>query len=65
MKNSEMWIIMKTIIKKFNKKKQIDKIFEYLNSIDYKNPVEVDIKPLKKNRSTDQNSTYWQWITII
>jgi len=56
---------MKTIIKQFNKKKQIAIINEYLISLDYKKPIEVDIKPLHKKRSTDQNSVYWTWLKII
>jgi len=27
--------------------------------------VEVIVKPHKRNRSLEQNATYWQWITII
>lgn len=28
-------------------------------------PMEIMIKPYKKNRSHDQNDLYWSWLTII
>lgn len=33
--------------------------------IDPTAPVEVNIKPYKKNRSLDQNNLLWAWYTII
>ena len=56
---------MKVIIKKFNKAKQIKIILEYLNSLDCKKPIAVNIETQHKNRSADQNSVYWVWIKII
>ena len=65
MKNLEMWIIMKITIKAFNKVKQIKEIVQYLNSIDYKKPMIVEIKQERKTRSVKQNNFYWVWVKIL
>lgn len=33
--------------------------------LDPEQPLEVNIKPYKKNRSLEQNNLYWPWVTII
>ena len=37
----------------------------FVGSIASDQPLQVDIKPFKKNRSVAQNALYWQWVTII
>ena len=38
---------------------------EYIKSLDIKKPIEILIKPYKKNRSLSQNSTYHMWLADI
>lgn len=33
--------------------------------IDPEKPMEVTIKPYKKNRSLEQNALYWKWLSIM
>ena len=36
-----------------------------LVAADYDNPVEVTIKPWRRNRSQEQNALYWKWVAIM
>ena len=38
---------------------------EYIKGLDIKKPIEILIKPYKKNRSLAQNSTYHMWLADI
>lgn len=51
----------------YNKERlnQAIRILTNLAGVDEKNQMEIIIRPYKRNRSREQNSLYWKWLTVI
>ncbi len=42
-----------------------DSVINAVRMLNISNPVSVEIKEYKKNRSTSQNRMYWKWVNVL
>ena len=53
------------IIRPETKPQMTTTVTGYLQLLNITEPIEVVIKPYKRNRSQEQNRLYWKWVDII